>query len=146
MSEIPSMIDPNVFIIWEVRAHLPEEQPVWDVLCEEEGGHEVLYGSRLPAVGPQHQQAQPALSPSHNKIVKKLQKNYTKIDHVSRWKKCGWDIMRIFDLHNSKARYELKVVLLDLWRVNVKTIGGFIDIPLADLPHINLRHNNITLL
>jgi hypothetical protein len=40
--------------------------------------------------------------------------------------------MLIFDLHTSKARYELKVVLLHLWRVNVKTIGGFINIPLAD--------------
>jgi hypothetical protein len=38
--------------------------------------------------------------------------------------------MRIFDLQ--PARYELKVVLLHLWRVNVKTIGGFINIPLAD--------------
>ncbi len=27
---------------------------------------------------------------------------------------------------------ELKVVLLHLWRVNVKTIGGFISTPLAD--------------
>jgi hypothetical protein len=59
----------------------------------------------------------------------------------------GWDVMRIFDLHTSKARYdyELKVGLLRLWRVNVKTLGGFIDIPLADLSHINLRHNNITI-
>jgi hypothetical protein len=41
--------------------------------------------------------------------------------------------MRIFKLHTSKARYELKVVLLYLWRVNVKTtIGGFINIPLTD--------------
>jgi hypothetical protein len=53
--------------------------------------------------------------------------------------------MRIFDLHTSKAGYELKVVLhLHLWRVNVKTIGGFINIPLVDLSHLNLRHNNIT--
>jgi hypothetical protein len=35
-------------------------------------------------------------------------------------------------LHTSKVRYELKVVLLDLWRVNVKTIRGFIDILVAD--------------
>ncbi len=54
--------------------------------------------------------------------------------------------MRIFDLHTNKARYELKVVLLHLWRVNVKTIDGFINIPLADLSLINLRHNNITIL
>ncbi len=47
--------------------------------------------------------------------------------------------MRIFELHTSKARYELKVVPLALWRVNVKTIRGFIHIPLADLPHIKLR-------
>jgi len=51
--------------------------------------------------------------------------------------------MPILDLHTSKARYELKVVLLDLWRVNVKMIGGFMNIPLADLSHINLRHNTI---
>ncbi len=54
--------------------------------------------------------------------------------------------MRLFDLHTSKARYELKGVLLHLWRVNAKTIRGFINIPFADLSHINLRHNNITLL
>ncbi len=49
----------------------------------------------------------------------------------------GWDAMRIFDLHNSKARYELKVILLHLRRVNVKTTGGFSNIPLADfLYHI----------
>jgi hypothetical protein len=54
--------------------------------------------------------------------------------------------MRIFDLHTSKAGYELKVVLLHLWRVNVKMIGGSVNIPLADLSHINLRHNNITIL
>ncbi len=53
--------------------------------------------------------------------------------------------MRIFDLHTS--RYELKVVpLLHLRRVNVKTISRFINIPLADLSHINLRHTNITIL
>jgi hypothetical protein len=40
--------------------------------------------------------------------------------------------MRIFDLHTSKARYDLKVVLLHLWRVSFKTIGGFINMPLAD--------------
>jgi len=40
--------------------------------------------------------------------------------------------MRIFDLLTSKARYELKVVLLHLWCVNVQTIGGFINVPLAD--------------
>jgi hypothetical protein len=39
----------------------------------------------------------------------------------------------MFDLHTSKARYELKVVLLHLWRLNVKMIPGFIHITLADL-------------
>ncbi len=34
-------------------------------MCEEEGGGEVLDGSRLPAVGPQHQAVQPPLSPPH---------------------------------------------------------------------------------
>jgi hypothetical protein len=37
----------------------------------------------------------------------------------------GRGIMRIFDLHANTARYELKVVLLHLWRVNVKTNSGF---------------------
>ncbi len=40
--------------------------------------------------------------------------------------------MSIFDLHTSKARYELKVALLHHWRVNVKTIPGFIHITSAD--------------
>jgi hypothetical protein len=40
--------------------------------------------------------------------------------------------MRLFDLHTSKARYELKMVLIRLWSGNIKTIGGFINIPLAD--------------
>ncbi len=44
----------------------------------------------------------------------------------------GWDVMCIFDLNTSKVKYELKVVLLHFWRVNVKTVGGFIYIPLAD--------------
>ncbi len=43
--------------------------------------------------------------------------------------------MRIFDLPTSKARYELKVVPLHLWRVNVKTIRGFIHIPLQPYQH-----------
>ncbi len=39
----------------------------------------------------------------------------------------------VFDAHTSKASKELKVVLLHrLWRVNVKTIRGFIYIPLED--------------
>ncbi len=41
----------------------------------------------------------------------------------------------IFDLYtSSKARYELKVVLLPC-RVYVKTFSGFMNIPLADLSH-----------
>jgi hypothetical protein len=36
------------------------------------------------------------------------------------------------------------MILLHLWRVNVKTIPGFINIPLADLSWIYFRHNNIT--
>ncbi len=35
-------------------------------------------------------------------------------------------------VRTSKASKELKVVLLHLWRVNVKTTRGFIDIPLVD--------------
>jgi hypothetical protein len=58
----------------------------------------------------------------------------------------GRGVMRIIDRDTSKAGYELKVVLLHLWRVNVKTFRGFINIPLADLSHINLRYNNITIL
>jgi hypothetical protein len=38
----------------------------------------------------------------------------------------------VFDVHTSKASKILKVVLLHLWRVNVKTIGGFICIPFGD--------------
>ncbi len=42
-------------------------------------------------------------------------------------------ILSIFDPHTSKtSRYEPKVALLHLWRVNVKTTPGFIHIPLAD--------------
>jgi hypothetical protein len=52
--------------------------------------------------------------------------------------------MCIFDLHTSNARYEPKVVLLHLWRLNVKTIRRFINIPLGDLSHVNLLHNIIT--
>jgi hypothetical protein len=65
-------------------------------------------------------------------------------DERRRW--MIYIIMGIYDLHSSIARYELKVVLLHLWRVNVTTIDGFINIPLADLSHIYLRHNNITML
>ncbi len=38
----------------------------------------------------------------------------------------------IFDVHTLKASKELKVVLLHLWRVNVKTARGFVYISLGD--------------
>ncbi len=38
----------------------------------------------------------------------------------------------VFDTQTSKASKELKAVLLHLWRVNVKTTGGFIYISLED--------------
>jgi hypothetical protein len=44
--------------------------------------------------------------------------------------------MYVFDVHMSKVSKELKVVLLHLWRVNVKTTRGFINIPLDDF-HID---------
>ncbi len=42
----------------------------------------------------------------------------------------------VFDAHTSKASKRLKVILLDLWRINVKTIGGFICISFGDF-HID---------
>jgi hypothetical protein len=50
----------------------------------------------------------------------------------------------MFDSHTSEERYELKVVLIHLWRVNVKTTPGFIHIPFADSSWIKLRHIDIT--
>jgi hypothetical protein len=50
-------------------------------------------------------------------------------DERSRWMRCN--AYTVYDFH-SKAIYELKVILLQLWRVNVKDIGGFINIPFAD--------------
>jgi hypothetical protein len=38
----------------------------------------------------------------------------------------------VFDVHTSEVSKKLKVVLLHLWRVNVKTTRGFISIPLGD--------------
>ncbi len=38
----------------------------------------------------------------------------------------------VFDGHTSKDSKRLKVVLLHLWRINVKTTGGFINIPVED--------------
>ncbi len=36
------------------------------------------------------------------------------------------------DVHTNKASKTLKVVLLHLWRINVKTTRGFLNIPLED--------------
>jgi hypothetical protein len=49
----------------------------------------------------------------------------------------------VFDVQTSKASQRLKVVLLHLWRINVKTSRGFINIPLEDFLIDKLRHNNI---
>jgi hypothetical protein len=41
----------------------------------------------------------------------------------------------VIDVHTSKASTyskRLKLVLLHLWRINVKTTGGFINIPVED--------------
>ncbi len=38
----------------------------------------------------------------------------------------------VFDVHTSKASKRLKVLLLHLWRINVKTTRRFIDILLDD--------------
>ncbi len=42
--------------------------------------------------------------------------------------------MYVFEVHTSKARKKLEVVLLQLhlWRINVKMTRGFIDISLED--------------
>ncbi len=56
--------------------------------------------------------------------------------HTVLWQELevgSWGVLRIFDAHTSKARYELKVALLHFWRENMKTIPGFINIKLADL-------------
>ncbi len=42
------------------------------------------------------------------------------------------DVKYVFNAHTSKASKRLKVVLLHLWHVNVKTTGGFILISLGD--------------
>ncbi len=44
-----------------------------------------------------------------------------------------WGILRKFDRHTCKVRYELKMALRHIWRVNEKTIRGFINIPLDAL-------------
>ncbi len=38
----------------------------------------------------------------------------------------------IFDVHTCKASKRLKVALLHLWHIKVKTTGGFINIPVED--------------
>jgi hypothetical protein len=38
----------------------------------------------------------------------------------------------VFNVHTSKASKRLKVVLLHLWRINVKTTGGLTNIPVED--------------
>ncbi len=38
----------------------------------------------------------------------------------------------VFDVHTSNASKRLKVILPHLWRINVKTTGGFINIPVED--------------
>jgi hypothetical protein len=59
-----------------------------------------------------------------------------KIYSVAAKKKIGAERCEsVFDAHTSKASKELKVVLLHLWHVNVKTTG-FIYISLGDF-HID---------
>jgi hypothetical protein len=50
----------------------------------------------------------------------------------------------VFDVHTSKVSKALKVVLFHLWRVNVKTTRGFINIPLEDFHIGKNRAINIT--
>ncbi len=38
----------------------------------------------------------------------------------------------VFDVHTSNTSKRFKVVLLHLWRINVKTTGSFIIIPVED--------------
>jgi hypothetical protein len=38
----------------------------------------------------------------------------------------------VYDVHMSKASKRPKVVPLHLWRINIKTTGGFINIPVED--------------
>ncbi len=50
----------------------------------------------------------------------------------------------VFDVHSSEASKRLKMGLLHLWRINVNTTGGFVNIPVEDFTWLNSRHNNIT--
>jgi hypothetical protein len=38
----------------------------------------------------------------------------------------------VFDAHTSKASKRLMVVPLHFWRINIKTTGGLINIPVED--------------
>jgi hypothetical protein len=49
----------------------------------------------------------------------------------------------MLDVHTSKGSKRMKVVLLHLWRINVKTAGGFIKIPVEDLHMVKPRQDNI---
>jgi hypothetical protein len=44
----------------------------------------------------------------------------------------------------SKASQKLKMVILHLWQINVKTTGGFINIQIENFHMVKPRHNNIT--
>ncbi len=50
----------------------------------------------------------------------------------------------VFEVKTSEASKRLKVVPLHLWRINIKTTSGFINIPLEDFLIDNLRNKNIT--
>ncbi len=61
----------------------------------------------------------------------------TKILLLAQGKKVGAaGCEYVFDVHTSKARLKVVVVLLHLWRVKVKTTRGFIYISFGDF-HID---------
>jgi hypothetical protein len=61
----------------------------------------------------------------------------SKVTNVEVRKKLGAEKCEyVFDLHMSKVSKELKMLLLHLLHVNVKTTGGFINIPVEDF-HID---------
>ncbi len=74
-------------------------------------------------------------------ITQTQQMSCCKVKQLSRWVRYN----AYFWSSHQKARNELKVVLFHLWRINVKTIGRFINIQFADLSHINLRQSHIIL-
>ncbi len=51
-------------------------------------------------------------------------------------KKVGEKCEYVFYVYTSKASKRLKMVLLHLWRINVRTTRGFINIPLEEF-HID---------